>query len=181
MNSIKFWFFLTTWLQLQLVGNIIGQFNVTNSTLNSGGGTSTNSEYQIHHSAGVQYISSVQNNDYKIQHGFWVVGGTVLSMGQDDLTIPTKFELYQNYPNPFNPTTVIKFGLPETSNVRIEIYNMLGQRVDEVTNGNKASGYHEVIWNASNLSSGIFLINFTAVGSETGHSYNHVIKALLLK
>ncbi len=181
MKKKIFILLLAASLQFFLMNIVFGQYKISDRTFNSGGGTSTNSEYHIHHSAGVQYISSVQNNDYKIQHGFWVVGGTVLSVGQDDLTIPTKFELYQNYPNPFNPTTVIKFGLPETSNVRIEIYNMLGQRVDEVTNGNKASGYHEVIWNASNLSSGIFLINFTAVGSETGHSYNHVIKALLLK
>jgi len=58
---------------------------------------------------------------------------------------------------------------------------MLGQKVNSLVDDNKSSGYHEVTWNASNLSSGILLVSFSAVGTETGHSYNQVKKALLLK
>ena len=170
-----------TFIQFLLFSIVSGQYKISNGNLNSGGGTLTNNEYQISNSVGIQYISTIQNSEYKIEQGFWIIGGIVSSMGNDNFAIPTKFELYQNYPNPFNPTTIIKFGLPEASNVKIEIYNMLGQRVDVVTNGNKASGYHEVTWNASNFSSGIFLISITAVGTETGQSYNQVKKALLLK
>ncbi|VAX26930.1 hypothetical protein MNBD_IGNAVI01-3126 [hydrothermal vent metagenome] len=181
MGKNIFRLLLSISLQIILVSILYGQYQITNQNINSGGGISSNNEYQIHSSAGAEYISSINNNEYKIQHGFWIVGGTMTSMEKDNFTIPTKFELYQNYPNPFNPTTVIKFGLPEPSNVKIEIYNMLGQKIDIVAEGNKASGYHEITWNASKLSSGIFLINFTAVGIESGHNYNQVKKALLLK
>jgi hypothetical protein len=175
-------FLLIVFLQLLLTIVLFGQHQVTNNSINSGGGTSSNSEYKLQNSVGVQYISSINNNEYKLQHGFWIVGGSATtSMNKDDIAIPTKFELYQNYPNPFNPTTVIKFGLPETSNVTIAIYDMLGQRVSVILDENKTAGYHEINWDASNLSSGVFLITISAVGTETGKSYNQVKKALLLK
>lgn len=82
--------------------------------------------------------------------------------------VPDKFELYQNYPNPFNPTTNIKFSLPEASRVVINIYNMLGEKVMELANGEFDSGYQEVNLNATGLSSGMYVYsletqNFKAV------------------
>ncbi|REL38484.1 T9SS C-terminal target domain-containing protein [Rhodohalobacter sp. SW132] len=68
----------------------------------------------------------------------------------------TDLELDQNYPNPFNPTTQIRFSLPEQSNVRLDIYNMLGQRVAVLVNEGKSSGRHTVRFDASGLSSGVY-------------------------
>ncbi len=62
--------------------------------------------------------------------------------------LPKSFELQQNYPNPFNPTTSIGFSLAETGNVRLEIYNMLGQRVRTLMNRPMIAGHHEVTWDA---------------------------------
>ncbi|HEX9252414.1 MAG TPA: T9SS type A sorting domain-containing protein, partial [Ignavibacteriaceae bacterium] len=81
---------------------------------------------------------------------------------------PTEFSLKQNYPNPFNPSTKIGFTLPYESNVRISIYNLIGQKVSEVVNSKFNAGTHTVIFDASNFSSVIYLYkieagNFTSV------------------
>jgi hypothetical protein len=74
--------------------------------------------------------------------------------------------LKQNYPNPFNPTTTIGFTLPIESNVKISIYNLIGQKVAEVVNSKFSSGNHSVDFNATNLASGIYLYKIEA-GSFT--------------
>ncbi len=72
-------------------------------------------------------------------------------------SIPENFELSQNYPNPFNPTTTIKFSIPEANNVRLSVYNILGQQVSELVNDYKSAGTYLVNWNAENLASGIYI------------------------
>ncbi|MFI5236430.1 MAG: T9SS type A sorting domain-containing protein [Ignavibacteriales bacterium] len=66
------------------------------------------------------------------------------------------FELLQNYPNPFNPSTEIVVHLPEKSNIRLEVYNTLGELVQELANGNYSSGTHKFNFDASSLPSGIY-------------------------
>jgi len=70
--------------------------------------------------------------------------------------LPQTHTLYQNYPNPFNPVTTIKFDIPQQSEVKINIYNMLGQKMQEINRGTLAAGTHEYQWNAVNFSSGIY-------------------------
>ncbi len=64
--------------------------------------------------------------------------------------IPTAFELSQNYPNPFNPSTTIRFSLPQSSDIRLAVYNMLGQRVRILFEGRKAAGVYSAIWDGAN-------------------------------
>ena len=64
--------------------------------------------------------------------------------------IPTEFVLHENYPNPFNPTTILRFDLPEVSNLTLTIYNMLGQKVKTFNMQSTPAGYHSVKWNATN-------------------------------
>lgn len=68
----------------------------------------------------------------------------------DNANIPTTFAISQNYPNPFNPTTSIKYQLPQTADVTITIYNLLGQKVRTLVNEKKEPGYYEVAWNGLN-------------------------------
>ncbi len=70
--------------------------------------------------------------------------------------LPHEYSLAQNYPNPFNPTTKIKFGLPENTFTKLIIYDVLGREVKTLLNNELSAGYHEVEFNSSNLSSGIY-------------------------
>ena len=80
--------------------------------------------------------------------------------------IPEKVSLQQNYPNPFNPVTVITYQLPSENEVRLDIYNMLGQRVTTLVDSRVSGGTHEVTFDASGLTSGVYMYRL-AVGSET--------------
>ena len=71
--------------------------------------------------------------------------------------IPKVFELYQNYPNPFNPNTQIDFIVPETANVQLQIYNILGQKVQTLKNERMAPGYYSITFEANSLSSGVYI------------------------
>ena len=70
---------------------------------------------------------------------------------------PTEFNLSQNYPNPFNPSTKIEFSIPEASDVRLEVFNMLGQKVQTLKNERMAAGYYSVVFEAGGLSSGVYV------------------------
>jgi hypothetical protein len=76
--------------------------------------------------------------------------------------VPTEYQLSQNYPNPFNPTTQIQFSLPQTSNVKLTIYNVLGQKIAQLINGLKPAGSYNVTWDASKLASGLYIYRLEA-------------------
>jgi hypothetical protein len=78
------------------------------------------------------------------------------SVQQYGSQIPEKYTLEQNYPNPFNPTTMIRFNLPEQSHVSLKVFNSIGQEISSLHNGTLAAGTHEINFDASKLSSGIY-------------------------
>ena len=87
--------------------------------------------------------------------------------------LPQTYQLQQNYPNPFNPSTVISYSIAKAGNVTLKVYNMLGQEVATLVNGYQAANSYEVNFNASGLSSGVYLYKLTA-GS------NSIIKKMTL-
>ncbi|MFA5668930.1 MAG: cohesin domain-containing protein [Balneolaceae bacterium] len=74
-----------------------------------------------------------------------------------EVEIPSNYALNQNYPNPFNPNTNISFDLPESGFVRLEVFNMLGQKVQTIISQNMVAGSHKIVFDASRLSSGFYL------------------------
>ena len=76
--------------------------------------------------------------------------------------LPKKFELQQNYPNPFNPTTEISYTIGKAGNVSLKIYNLLGQEVATLVNGYQAANTYTINFNASHLSSGVYLYELRA-------------------
>jgi hypothetical protein len=83
--------------------------------------------------------------------------------------------LYQNYPNPFNAVTDIRFDVPQVSPVKIVLFNVMGQAVATVVNQRYDAGRHSVSYDATNLPSGMYLMQFTA------GSFTSMKKMLLLK
>ncbi len=89
--------------------------------------------------------------------------------------LPTKYNLNQNYPNPFNPSTAIDFSIPKESQVVLKIYNVIGQEVSTLVNGELHAGNYSFNFNAINLPSGIYLYRLNA------GAYSATKKMILLK
>lgn len=96
-------------------------------------------------------------------------------------SLPEKFEMNQNYPNPFNPTTKITFTLPKDSKVNLSVYNILGERVAELVNGEKKSGYYEYNFDGSRLASGMYIYKIHVYPAVGEGEFSSVKKMLLLK
>jgi|GEM_PF-329912 len=104
--------------------------------------------------------------------------------GQDvaQIDLPKEFALDQNYPEPFNPTTTIRFALPTDSKVILKIYNLLGQVVATLVDGDLSAGYQSVEWNAASIASEVYFYRFEAASiSDPSKTFTQVRKMLLVK
>jgi hypothetical protein len=110
----------------------------------------------------------------------FITKDNLVSVEQYDNNVPNDYYLGNNYPNPFNPTTTIRFGLPEQSVVTMTVYNVLGQKVFEMTEKALSAGNHSLHFNASNLSSGIYIYTIAAKGVN-GKNFVASKKMMLLK
>jgi len=86
---------------------------------------------------------------------------------------PKEFKLEQNFPNPFNPLTTIRYQIPKTEKVTLEIYNTLGQRVVTLVNKEQEAGYYDVHFNASRLASGLYVYRIKA-------GKHHAVKKMMV-
>jgi hypothetical protein len=106
---------------------------------------------------------------------------------KDDLAgIPESYDLSQNYPNPFNPSTVIRYALPEASQVTMRVYNLLGQEVATLVNDVREAGYHEVVWSSRNnagvtLATGVYFYRIEAKTLDGANAFTSLKKMLLVK
>lgn len=100
---------------------------------------------------------------------FILLGDTnihVTSVKTNVSSLPSNFQLLQNYPNPFNSSTVISYRLMSRANVTLSIYNILGQKLQDLISNNQDIGEHKIVFDASNFSSGVYYYKLTAVGSN---------------
>ncbi len=130
-------------------------------------------------------IRDIENKDGYI----WLVGfnGLIMKKKIDIRTdleilkeVPSSFEVYQNYPNPFNPTTTIEYTLPTEGNVKLEVYNSIGQLVNVLVKGNQSAGRQRVTWNGKDsfggsVSSGIYFYRIKT------NSFSQVKKMILAR
>ena len=101
-------------------------------------------------------------------------------------TIPESFTLYHAYPNPFNPSTVIQYFLPENGHVTLTIYDLLGEEVKTLVNGNVGTGFQKVQWDGTNhngnhVPAGMYFYKLTAQSNESGETFSKSMKMVLLK
>ena len=120
----------------------------------------------------VKLTTTNGRSPYTLEINGYVTGVTSVN---DMFSNPVKYSLSQNFPNPFNPSTTIKFSLAKETQVKLDVYNVLGQRVVTLLNQIMKSGSHEYHFNASGLSSGVYYYRITAGGFVQTH------KMILLK
>ncbi len=133
-------------------------------------------------------INNLSNNTYywrvrsKTTDGNYSSYSTTAKFIANDITgvenennLPSEFSLSQNYPNPFNPTTTIEFSIPTNGIYTLEVFNILGQKVATLLNGNLEQGNHKAIFNATNLSTGIYMYRLS------GNNLNITKKMMILK
>ncbi len=109
-----------------------------------------------------------------------VYAPTGVEKADDDAALPKRTALHENYPNPFNPETRIKFDLADAGHVKLEIYNMLGQKIRTLIDADKPAGYHAAQWDGRNdagvkVSSGIYFYKLKTA------DYSKTLKMLLMK
>jgi hypothetical protein len=81
---------------------------------------------------------------------------------EEIISLPDQFSLGQNHPNPFNAATIINYSLPEATNVTIEIYDILGRRIETLIQEKQPAGVHTITFDASSLSSGVYFYRLQA-------------------
>ncbi|GAB4287003.1 MAG: hypothetical protein Kow0098_02920 [Ignavibacteriaceae bacterium] len=100
--------------------------------------------------------------------------------GLDQINKPFSFKLEQNFPNPFNPVTTIMFSLPSDANVNLSVFNLIGEEVAEIINSDLPAGSHKINFDASDLTSGVYLYRLNA-SAEDGTVFTDTKKFTLIK
>ncbi len=109
---------------------------------------------------------------------FFPENSVVVSIKTNE-AVPLVFNLFQNYPNPFNPTTVIKYSLAQQSSVKLILYDILGRKIKNLFVGEQNAGIHEVNFDGSNLSSGVYF--YTIESNSKNGIFKATKKMILLK
>ncbi len=114
---------------------------------------------------GVAYISLFATDGQDTSVSRFKLSVVDLTAIEDLTSLPKTFELYQNFPNPFNSSTTIRFDVPQATQVRLEIYNILGQRVRQLLNNRLPAGSYRLIWDGKDelgrtVSSGVYIYVF---------------------
>ncbi len=147
--------------------------------------------------AGAGTITEFRNYYYEDDFGSLPYNGTVLyrlkqvdyngEFEYSDLIavdvefIPSEISISQNYPNPFNPVTTIKYWLNVEANVRIKIYNSLGQEIELITDEIQSAGTYSVNWNAEDQASGVYYYSFEVIDQNNSILHKEMKKLILLK
>lgn len=108
---------------------------------------------------GITYYINNVRTEYKVD-----MTEAMTDINEGLSVLPQQYELLQNYPNPFNPRTQIRYTIPVASQVRLEVYNSVGQKVMMLVDGQQLAGRHQVSFDASGLSSGVYLYKLSTPG-----------------
>ena len=158
-------------------------YKLANYVVGSGGVVASNSNHNLSATIGQPIIGSTSNTLHKNNIGFWYQYAVTITDVEDEwmLETPREFELFQNYPNPFNPTTIIRYGLPKESSVKVIVFNILGEMVITLVDNTQIAGYYEVNFNASNMASGVYIYSIQSIALDGSKDFRNVKKMILLR
>jgi hypothetical protein len=123
----------------------------------------------------------INNFDYLAMKVNWMKTHGPKPAPKSNPSMPESFDMMQNYPNPFNPSTTLLVSVPEPSNVRLVVTDMLGREVSTLMNGRLESGSHPITFDASQLSSGSYIATINMTGVESGLSFTKTVRMTLSK
>ena len=129
------------------------------------------------------YIVAVDGNGISSNPNYTIASvpvKTILNVNSGSEVVK-EYTLQPNYPNPFNPETNIKFSIPSGSNVRLTVFNSLGQKVKELVNSYKEAGSYEVKFSGKDLASGMYIYKLDAVSKDGKKNFSSSRKMLLVK
>ena len=163
---------LLVWCIFVMSPSYISAYQIPRQVLDGGGAMwLSTASYKLSSSLG-QSITGVQATaDTILYTGFWnpwVVQTSPVEWEEEDFSQrPEEFDLHQNYPNPFNPTTIIEYALPKALQVKIQIYNILGQKVRTLVEELQEPGYKIIHWDGRDdkgveVSSGVYFYRIEA-------------------
>ena len=163
--------------------SISAQIKLAHYVVGNGAVAIYNSEHILSVTIGQPIIGRTSNTLNTSNMGFWYqYAETIVGVEEDwKIGIPVEFELFQNYPNPFNPTTIIRYGIPKESSVKVIVYNILGEMVRTIVNTTQKSGYYEVSFSALSLASGIYIYTIQSKALDGSKDFRSVKKMLLIK
>lgn len=163
--------------------SISAQIKLAHYVVGNGAVISSNSANTLSATIGQSLVGSTSNSLHSTDLGFWQQYSQTITDVEDMwmYEVPKQFELYQNYPNPFNPTTVIRYGIPKESSVKVIVYNILGEMVVLLVNTTQKTGYYEVSFSASNLASGVYIYTIQSKTLDGSKDFRSVKKMILLK
>ena len=142
---------------------VFSQNQISYSILSNGGMKQANSAYVIAGTLGQTIIGKCENTIHQSQAGFWqMYNQDILLNAEDENFLPIEYKLEQNYPNPFNPLTIIRYSIPERTNVLIKVYDILGSEVITLLNQELDAGWYNLEFNAVEYSSGIYICRMQA-------------------
>jgi flagellar hook assembly protein FlgD len=158
---------------------------VNSTTINSATQITVNISIALSAATGARNVSVTNatpgGGTATLTGGFTVDTSPATSVENTLSAIPDEYVLQEAYPNPFNPSTRIRYGLPEQSRVKLEVYNMLGNVVAELVSGERSKGLYEVEWRAENLPSGVYLVRVFSESVESSKRFIASRKVVLVK
>lgn len=126
-----------------------------------------------------QVLNAVGNQDMYLVKLNQIITG--LEINSEPSIEQNNYSLYQNYPNPFNPSTTIEYYLPVQCEVTLQVYNIMGELVEEIVKGVQRSGHQKETWNASNFASGVYFVRIFSRSLKDNSIYSDAKKMILLR
>ena len=161
-NKIK-WIITVLTYYILIQSNLNAQLQIPVSVFSNGGSFISGGNYQINGTLGQSLIGSVGSSNNMNLIGFWyTTEGFVTDIQEEQNPLPTEYFLSQNYPNPFNPATKIQYGVKERIDIKIVIFNAIGEEILLLLKELKEPGSYEIEFNASTLPSGVYFYRLQA-------------------